>query len=120
MCSRKDPFRYLFFRFALLPLKPEIWCLLDCLATTYSVRMLLSGMLSLHRCSVNNWKIVQRMEMAGICRAGVMTVTSEVREARLGGCDLVEAVEPTATVKRAVSSMGGEAGWLRFAMFSRV
>jgi hypothetical protein len=99
MCSRKDPFRYLFFKFAQVPRKPEIWCLLDCLATTCSVRMFLSGMLSLHRCSETTWKLVQRIEMTGTCRSGVVTATLGARGSESSGLNLVEVVEPAAAVK---------------------
>jgi hypothetical protein len=61
--------------------------------------MLLSGMLSLHRCSAKTWKLVQRFEMAGACRWGDVTATSEAREGRSSGLNLVEVVEPAAAVE---------------------
>ena len=116
MCSRKDPFRYLFFKFALLPQKPEIWCLLDCLTTTGSGRMLFSGMLPLLKCSEKTCKLVQRMEVTGACRLGVVTANSGARQADRPAQHRA-VVELAATVKRAASSMGGKAGWSRLGAY---
>ena len=70
-------------------------------------------MLSLHGCSERSWKSVQRMEMAGACRWGVVMATLGGRKAQLGLLNSLDVVEPAAAVKRAVSSMGGKAGWSR-------
>ena len=48
---------------------------------------------------------------------GVVTATWALGQALSGGAEPREDVEPAATVKRAVSSMGGKAGWSRLAAF---
>jgi len=118
MCSRKDPFRYLFFKFALLPRKPEIWCLLDCLTTTYSVRMLFSGMLSLLKCSARTCKLVQRMKMAGRCPSGVVTATWEFGQAVTGAHPGKTSSRPRPLNGRS-RQWGGRRAGLAFATLSR-
>ncbi len=117
MCSRNDPFSHLFLIFALLPRKPEIWCLFDCLTTTYSGRLFFSRMLSLHKCSAKTCKPVQHGARAGTCPSGVMTATWDLDRASAQRRDPGD-VEPAATVERAASSMGRKAGWSRLGAVS--